>query len=143
MVRRACGFLIREGPVTAQDRWEEASGYSPSTLAVHITALICAAEFFASRGDDVTAAFVRDYADFLESHLERWTVTTDGSLVPGINRHYIRIHPAAVGDASPDEDPNHGLLTIHNRPRGQPWQFPAKDIADGGFLELVRYGVRK
>jgi glucoamylase len=87
LVRRACAFLIREGPVTAQDRWEEASDYSPSTLAVHITALICAAEFFADRGDEVTARFVRDYADFLESHIERWTVTTQGTLVPGLTRH--------------------------------------------------------
>jgi glucoamylase len=58
MVRRACGFLIREGPVTAQDRWEEASGYSPSTLAVHIAALICAADFFSDRREHDTAAFV-------------------------------------------------------------------------------------
>ncbi len=70
MVRRACGFLIREGPITAQDRWEEARGYSPSTLAVHIAALICAAEFFDDRGEHATAEFVRDYADFLESHIE-------------------------------------------------------------------------
>ena len=58
MVRGACGFLIREGPVTAQDRWEEARGYSPSTLAAHITALICAAEFFADSGDQLTADFI-------------------------------------------------------------------------------------
>jgi glycosyl hydrolase family 15 len=93
-VRRACGFLIREGPITAQDRWEEASGYSPSTLAVHIAALICAAEFFDDRGDHGTAEFVRDYADFLESHIERWTVTTEGTLVPGIRQsiwHFLNI----------------------------------------------------
>src|SRR5437870_9300940 len=74
MVRRACGFLIREGPITAQDRWEEAGGYSPSTLAVHIAALICGAEFFDDRGEHATAEFIRDYADFLESHIEPWTV---------------------------------------------------------------------
>jgi glucoamylase len=28
-VQRACKFLIRKGPATAQDRWEEAGGYSP------------------------------------------------------------------------------------------------------------------
>jgi glucoamylase len=143
MVSSAAAYLVRHGPATQQERWEENSGYSPSTLAAGIAALVCAADFAGARGKHDDASFLQDYADFLESHLERWTVTTDGSLVPGINRHYIRIHPAAVGDASPDEDPNHGLLTIHNRPRGQPWQFPAKDIADGGFLELVRYGVRK
>jgi glucoamylase len=141
MVRSACGFLIREGPVTAQDRWEEASGYSPSTLAAHIAALICAAEFFADRGDYDTAEFVRDYADFLESHIERWTVTTMGTLVPGITRHYIRINPGDIGHCT-DEDPNCGTLTLANRPPCTRFEFPAKEIVDGGFLELVRYGIR-
>jgi len=143
MVSSAAAYLVRHGPATQQERWEEDSGYSPSTLAVSIAALVCAADFAAARGKQDDASFLLDYADFLESHIERWTVTTDGSLVPGIRRHYIRIHPAAIGDPSPDEDPNHGLLTIRNRPPGQPSQFPAKDIAGGGFLELVRYGVRK
>src|SRR5215813_980694 len=141
MVRRASGFLIREGPVTAQDRWEETSGYSPSTLAVHIAALICAAEFFADRGEDVTAKFVRDYADFLESHIERWTVTTQGSLVPGVTRHYIRINPADMTQCA-DEDPNQGTLRLANQPPGALSEFAAKEIVDGGFLELVRYGIR-
>ena len=86
---------------------------------------------------------MHDYADFLESHVEGLTVTNNGSLVPVIKRHYIRIHPAAISDLSPDEDPNNGLLTIHNLAPGTPSQFPAKDIVDAGFLELVRYGVRK
>lgn len=141
MVRRACGFLIREGPVTAQDRWEEASGYSPSTLAAHIAALICAAEFFADCGDHELAEFVRDYADFLEAHIESWTVTTSGTLVPGISRHYIRINPVTSTDCS-DEDPNCGSLILANQPPGAPYEFPAKEIVDAGFLELVRYGIR-
>ncbi len=141
MVRRACGFLIREGPVTAQDRWEEARGYSPSTLAAHITALLCAAEFFADRGDENTAGFVSDYADFLESHIERWTVTTQGTLVPGISSHYIRINPGEI-DHCVDEDPNCGTLTLANQSPGARVEFPAKEIVDAGFLELVRYGIR-
>ena len=141
MVRRACGFLIREGPVTAQDRWEEASGYSPSTLAVHIAALICAAEFFADRGDQSTAEFVRDYADFLESHVERWTVTTQGTLVPEVTEHYIRINPGNIRHCK-DEDPNYGTLVLANQRPGDRVEFPAKAIVDAGFLELVRYGIR-
>jgi glucoamylase len=141
MVRRACSFLIQEGPVTAQDRWEEASGYSPSTLAVQIAALICAAEFLAERSDHSTAEFVRDYADFLESHVERWTVTTQGTLVPGISRHYIRINPADINHCA-DEDPNCGTVVLANQPPGAPYEFPAKEIVDAGFLELVRYGIR-
>ena len=141
MVRRACGFLIREGPVTAQDRWEEASGYSPSTLAVHIAALICAAEFFSDRGDHNTAEFVRDYADFLESHIEHWTVTTQGTLVPGISRHYIRVNPAEINHCV-DEDPNCGTVVLANQPPSARYKFPATEIVDAGFLELVRYGIR-
>ena len=44
MVRRAAGYLARNGPVTQQDRWEEDPGYSPFTLAVEVAALLCAAE---------------------------------------------------------------------------------------------------
>jgi GH15 family glucan-1,4-alpha-glucosidase len=40
MVLRAAAYLVRHGPVTPQERWEEASGYSPSTLASNIAALI-------------------------------------------------------------------------------------------------------
>jgi glucoamylase len=141
MVRRACGFLIREGPVTAQERWEEASGYSPSTLAIQIAALICAVELFTDQEDKVTAEFVQDYADFLESHIERWTVTTQGTLVPDLTRHYIRINPGDTQQCA-DEDPNCGTLVLANQSPGTQIEFPAKEIVDAGFLELVRYGIR-
>lgn len=142
MVLRAAGYLIEKGPVTPQERWEENSGFSPSTLAAHIAALICAAAFARERGQDDTARYLEEYADFLESHIEPWTVTTEGSLVPGIRRHFIRIHPADADDPQPDEDPNHGILHLRNRPPGASNAFPGKDIVDAGFLELVRYGIR-
>ena len=138
MVAAACGFLIREGPATAQDRWEEAGGYSPSTLAINIAALICAAEMTAAEGDTETAEFIREYADFLESHVEQWTVTTESTLVPGVTRHYIRINPNAGGN----EDPNTGTVVLANQRPGARYEWPAKDIVDAGFIELVRYGVR-
>lgn len=143
MVQRAAGYLIRHGPATEQERWEEAAGYSPSTLASNIAALIAAAGFARARGDETTAQFLDEYADFLECHIEAWTVTTQGTLVPDITRHYIRIHPVDVRDPCPDEDPNHGVLAIANRPPGAPWAWPAKELVDAGFLELVRYGIRQ
>jgi glucoamylase len=138
MVAAACGFLIREGPATAQERWEEAAGYSPSTLAINIAALICGAELMDDAGDSGTAGFVREYADFLESHVDAWTVTTQGSLVPDVSRHYIRINP----NTGANEDPNTGTLVLANQPPGGPYEFAAKDLVDAGFLELVRYGIR-
>ena len=143
MVLKAAGYLLRHGPVTQQERWEEASGYSPSTLASNIAALIGAACFCRQRGDNAAAEFLEQYSDFLESHVEAWTVTTDGTLVPGIRRHYIRILPDDVDNPNPAEDPNSGILKIANLPTGAPHSFPAKEIIDAGFLELVRYGIRK
>ena len=143
MVRSGAGFLIRQGPMTQQDRWEENSGYSPSTLAATIAALVCAADFARFHGEAEGANFLEAYADFLESHIEAWTVTTQGSLVSGISRHYIRIHPTDMSDPAPDEDPNGGLLSVRNRRPGSQQEFPAKDMVDAGFLELVRYGIRK
>ncbi|MGZ8463729.1 MAG: glycoside hydrolase family 15 protein, partial [Candidatus Deferrimicrobiaceae bacterium] len=143
MVMRAARYMILHGPATQQERWEEASGYSPSTIASNIAALVCAAFFARERGDAATAAFLEEYADFLEGHIEAWMVTTEGTLVTGIPRHYIRILPVDVHDPLPAEDPNTGLLVLNNRPPGYRWRFPAKEIIDGGFLELVRYGIRK
>ncbi|MGH9632944.1 MAG: glycoside hydrolase family 15 protein [Bryobacteraceae bacterium] len=142
MVKAAAGFLIRHGPCTEQERWEENSGYSPSTLAASIGGLICAADFAKGRGDQSAAVFLEEYADFLESHIERWTVTTEGSLVPEVPRHYIRIHPVDVNDPEPLEDPNLGILSIRNQQPGNRIEFPAKEVVDAGFLELVRYGIR-
>lgn len=143
MIKAAVKYLVQFGPVTQQDRWEEASGYSPSTLAAAITAFTCAAEFARSRNDDDAALFMQDHADFLESHIEQWTVTTQGSLVSGIPRHYIRILPIDVHDVEPEADPNTAQITLANCPPGAQCRFPANQIVDAGFLELVRYGVRK
>ena len=140
MVLRAAGYLVRHGPATPQERWEELGGYSPSTLASNIAALTCAATMCRERGDVDTAAFLQSYADFLECHIEPWTVTTEGTVLPDIPRHFIRINP---GDQETGEDPNRAVVRIANRPDGAQREFSAKDIIDAGFLELVRYGIRR
>ena len=145
MVKGGAGFLIREGPSSPQERWEEAAGFSPSTLAASIAALVCASDFVRERGDAATAKFLEEYADFLESHVEAWTVTTQSTLVPGISRHYIRVNtPSGGSDGhNTDEDPNVGVIKIANRAPEKRKDFPAKEIVDAGFLELVRYGIRR
>ncbi len=143
MVRAAAAFLIREGPATRQDRWEENGGYSPSTLAATIAGLVCASDFAALRGDEETAVFIAEYADFLESRLEDWTTTNRGTLLAGVSRHYIRILPADPDDPEHGENPDEGEIVIHNRPPGATYRFPAREVVDAGFLELVRYGIRR
>ena len=143
LVRKGAAYLIRNGPVTQQERWEEASGYSPSTLASNIAALICAALLFRERGDEASAAFTEEYADFLESHIEDWTVTNEGSLHPGIsNGITFASCPSKWETRTRPKIRKQRTLQIKNIPYGQQSEFPAKDVVDGGFLELVRYGIR-
>lgn len=144
-VERAAGFLVRHAPVTQEERWEECAGYSPSTLAVVIAALIAAAEMVRSRHLPELAVFLEEQADWLESHLEDWMVTNDGVLVPGIKQHYMRIRPAETGGAEPCVHMGPGTETVRlsNRGPGEKYDFEAREIVDGGFLELVRYGLRK
>jgi glucoamylase len=143
MVKAAAAFLIDRGCVTPQERWEENSGLSPSTLASNIAALVCASELALERGDEALVSFISDFADFIEAHLEAWTVTNQGTIVPGILRHYVRITPADAAAPMPNEDPDHGLVRILNLGPGEQIDFPAAAIVDPGFLELVRYGIRK
>jgi glucoamylase len=75
MNSRAAAYLILQGPVTGQDRWEENAGYSPSTLATVIAGLACAADFAKEKGKNNLADFILVYADWLAAHLEEWTVT--------------------------------------------------------------------
>lgn len=142
MVRKGAAYLIRNGPVTQQERWEEASGYSPSTLASNIAALICASVFMREAGDSETATFVEEYADYLESHIEDWTLTTTGSLLEGQSSYYMRILPEQVGQQNPAKDKEERILHIANHAPGEESDFPARNVVDGGFLELVRYGIR-
>ncbi len=143
MVRRAARFLIEHGPVTQEDRWEELSGFSPSTLASCIAALTVASRLVRPRTDAVTADFIQEFADFLESHVESWTVTEHGTLLPEVPRHYVRIRPASVDAPEPNEGPDLGAVVLPNFPEGTPSRFPASEIVSTDFLDLVRYGVRR
>jgi glucoamylase len=142
-VERAAGFLIRHAPITNQERWEENAGYSPSTLAAVIAALICAAEI--ARADDSMelAVFLEEFADWIEKHLEDWTVTNNGVLLKEVKRHYMRIRPPESGEAYACEECGKETIRLQNRPPGTRKEFEAREIIDGGFLELVRYGVRR
>jgi glucoamylase len=143
MAARAAGFLLRNGPVTQQERWEEGGGYSPSTMAAVIAALLCTADFARQRGDVDTAVFLEQYADWLEHNIETWMVTREGTLVPGVSTHYVRLNPACPGDFLPDDGVGEKLINVASQASGEQADFPARDIVDAGFLELVRYGIRR
>ena len=142
-VERAAGCLVRQAPITHQERWEENAGYSPSTLAAVIGGLICAAEMARAYDAGELGTFLEEYADWIEGHLEDWTVTNNGVLVPDVKRHYMRIRPPECGEAYAHESCGKELIRLSNRPPGTRDTFEAREIIDAGFLEFVRYGVRR
>ncbi|TSJ77535.1 glucoamylase [Rariglobus hedericola] len=138
LVTRAALFLIQNGPVTGQERWEENAGYSPSTLASIIAGIVCAADFAHARNDTVAEKFLLEYADWLAGHVEEWTATSCGELVPGKPRHYIRITPAEPANPLVSPVPDTATITVANGGGSH----RARNIVGGDFLQLVRLGVR-
>lgn len=142
-VERAAAFLVRYAPITQQERWEENAGYSPSTLAAVISGLICAAEIARGHGSLELAQFLEEHADWIEGHLEDWTVTHEGVLLPEVARHFMRIRPPECGAPYAHEGCGEEMVRIQNRGPGERSEYQAREIIDAGFLELVRYGVRR
>lgn len=138
VVSRTARRLMLCGPVTEQERWEESSGYSPSTLACVISALVAVSDFAKDRGENEAAQDALDYADWIASNLENWCVTTEGDLVEDQPEHYIRITPAATDNCGANPNPNTVEITLNN---GGGTHL-AKRIVGGDFLALSRMGIR-
>lgn len=140
MIRKAAGYLVLNGPVTQQDRWEEDPGYSPFTLAVEIAGLLAAAEIADKNHEPALGPFLRETADIWNANIERWTYVTGTDLANklGVEGYYVRIAPPDVGDAS---SPAGGYVPIKNRPPGQSVE-PADQIISPDALALVRFGLR-
>jgi glucoamylase len=117
-VERAAGFIVRNGPVTQQDRWEEDAGYSPFTLAVEIAGLLAAADLADAVEEQATASHLRETADCWNDNIERWIYAKDSDLARqvGVEGYYVRIAPPEA-DCAPS--PLEGFVPIKNRPPGQ------------------------
>jgi len=141
MVRKAVSFILRNGPVTQQDRWEEDAGYSPFTLAAEISALLAAADIADLAGHGQQAQTMRDVADAWNDNIERWTYATGTDLAQqlGIEGYYVRIAPPSTDAAV--ASPTQGFVPIKNRPPGEDGER-AYHIISPDALALVRFGLR-
>ena len=140
MARRAAGFVVANGPVSQQDRWEEDPGLSPFTLAVEVAALLVAAEMAESHDEPGVAIYLRETADAWNDAIERWTYVTGTDLAreAGVDGYYVRIAPPDVAEAASVND---GWVPIKNRPAGES-AAPAGLIVSPDALALVRFGLR-
>jgi glucoamylase len=140
MVRKAASFILRNGPVTQQDRWEEDGGYSPFTLAAEISALLAAADIADLTGHSDQASTMRGAADAWNDNIERWIYATGGDLAEkvGVEGYYVRISPPVIDAAA---SPTQGFVPIKNRPPGEDSR-PAFSLVSPDSLALVRFGLR-
>jgi glucoamylase len=142
MIKPAADFLVDGGkigllwndrqvtpPWTQQERWEEQEGYSPSTTAAVIAGLTVAADIARASGDPASAVRYQASADDYAAKVEARMFTTNGEW--GDGDYFVRI--------TRNENPNDKAPIGENN--GQPAHAEDR-IVDGGFLELVRYGVR-
>jgi glucoamylase len=88
-IKPAADFILRHGPATTQERWEEKSGYSPATIAAEIAGLVCAAEIARLNGDSQSERAYLKTADDWAANVERWTATSNGPY--GDGHYYLRI----------------------------------------------------
>jgi glucoamylase len=140
MVKLAACFLLQNGPVSPQDRWEENSGYSVFTLATEIAAMLAAADFADEAGEPNMAKFLRETADCWNSQIEDWIYVRDTPLAQrvGVDGYYIRIAPE---DLLKHDGPADCTVKIKNHPGGAK-AFPASEIVSVDALALVRFGLR-
>jgi glucan 1,4-alpha-glucosidase len=125
-IKPAANFVASHGPSFGPERWEEQSGYSPSTIAAEIAGLVAAAKIAQANDDPVSAAVWLGVADDYQRSIKGWTVTTNGTLAP---RYFIRL--------SKTGDPNAAIT--YNVGNGGP-TLDQRQVIDAGFLELVRLG---
>ncbi|HEY7263210.1 MAG TPA: glucodextranase DOMON-like domain-containing protein [Trebonia sp.] len=125
-IRPAADFLVSHGPSFGVERWEEQSGYSPSTIAAEIAGLTAAAAIAKQHGDTARANVYQATADDFQRGIKAWTVTTTGQ---DAARYFIRL--------SKTGDPNAAIT--YNLGNGGP-TVDQRSVIDGGFQELVRLG---
>jgi glucan 1,4-alpha-glucosidase len=130
-VKRSSDYVARNGPPTAQERWEEEAGYSPSSIAAEIAGLACGAAVALEEGRTEDALIWLSLADDWTESVEEWTATETGTERHTNTPYYVRV--------TRDGDPEAGHLRTlaNNGPT-----LDEREIIDGGFLELTRLGIK-
>ncbi len=136
MVRSALSYIIQQGPITPQDRWEESSGINPFTLSVCIAAMVSGARFLNGEESELILAL----ADYWNERIEDWTTVSDTELADkfDVEGYYIKVaSEAALINPSILSEPQ----VIKNR-----WpdpEIPGDEQIALDFLQLVRLGLRR
>ncbi len=139
MIRKAAGYLVHNGPVSPQDRWEEDPGYSPFTVAAEIAALLAAADLADVNKEASIATYLRETADVWNTSIERWMYVsgTDWCRKFNVEGYYVRI-ASMMGESM-----SHFQKDVHvkNVSAAEDTRL-ARHLVSPDALALVRFGLR-
>lgn len=140
MVKKAAGYLARNGPVSPQDRWEEDPGYTPFTVAAEIAALLAAAELADLNHEASVATHLREIADVWNSSIERWMYmsATDWCRRFKVKGYYVRIAPPQTGVEGSNIQQQ---VRVKNVTASEDTRW-ASHLISPDALALVRFGLR-
>ncbi|MHB1527326.1 MAG: glycoside hydrolase family 15 protein [Candidatus Dormibacteria bacterium] len=128
-IKPAADFLVANGPADGVERWEEQTGFSPSTMADEVAGLVAAAAIAKVQGDTASERLFLASADDFRQLILSTTVTDDGPL--SSSPYFIRVDKTGTPDQS-------GITyTLGN---GNSGQVDQRSVIDQGFLELTRLG---
>ncbi len=126
-IKPAADFLVAHGPSFGVERWEEQSGYSPSTIAAEIAGLVAAATIAKTQHDPADSALYLAVADQFQRSVKAETVTSTGPY--SSSPYFIRLSKTGDPNAAVSYSLGNGGPTVDQRA-----------VVDGGFQELVRLG---
>jgi cyclomaltodextrinase / maltogenic alpha-amylase / neopullulanase len=95
-IKPAADLILKRGPLTDQDRWEEKSGYFPATVAAEIAGLVCAAEIAKINGDTASANTYLKTADGWAQNVELF----HGSVIDAGFLEFVRLGIKPAKDPS-------------------------------------------
>jgi len=126
MIVRAADHLVRTGPATTLDRWEDTAGVTPFTIATEIAALAYAAALADQLGHGQAAHRYRTTAARWNTELEPLLYRRGGALAElvGVDGYYVRAR--IPGQAFPALDVD---------------RLPTTEVSPDA-LALVRFGLR-
>lgn len=140
MVKKAAGYIVRNGPVTQQDRWEEDPGYTPFTISAEIASLLAAADFADLNDEHIVAAYLRETADNWYDALDRWMYAAESDWAKryNIDGYYERI--ATIDSSVISRFQN----TVHiKNVNSELSTLKATHLVSPDALALVRFGLRE
>ncbi|HAZ12227.1 MAG: hypothetical protein A2X86_03230 [Bdellovibrionales bacterium GWA2_49_15] len=136
MLKKGLSFIQKYGPWSAQERWEENFGLSPSTFSSATSALLIGGELY--KGTEAGDSYYRTAQGWLfkpGDNIDTWSFTQNGPY--GDGQYYLRVSGCQSYSATWDPNSKDSCHVANSSMRVTP-----QDFLDQGFLKLALLGLR-